>query len=599
MESKKVAIEYSCNHARMTSGNTNEAIRAKLLSSIGVDISLDWLQACSLHLQQQEHNPVSLEMVLWQVLYSDLRDVVRDSESHKKGVAAQQLHDSLSKSRQQPYNNQTLPESFQLLCQLEEAVDVAKSTEQRVGNNNNASCKVCLSDGYDMIEGIETVSIPNLSPGTLAGSKILLKGPISARHGILLLTPANFIILGGCCDMLVQHQTKALAQKREGVGIDPTIRALVRNGMGEVEDNENDDEAFQESGDVTVQPRSPLAGRKRNVSQISNATTSRPQPQQSQQHNREQPQQYQQQIIRQQQQPRQQPQPSMPPPASLPRKSVNPYQRTSTAQEPAKRQRPSNSATGQDSSRIVPTQNSTIRNHSSNLQQQKQQQQQITQENPIQNTSNTTTLQQSPRASTTGMAKPPSSPHFLYSAPKTVVANVSKQNVQKMTYDNLRRLLLQLVNNRDMYESYYQQNIVFRVDLSVPDHTRYDFNVTKVPKSKQQKKLKKKYEYFTSALFGSSNTDVSMSCRIHPDLLESCFEVSANDLRALSRSDRPRCTAITNSGGEAVRSTYFGKREWQARLRRSTQEVFDEQSNGGKALLNDLKNPILMLQTIQ
>ncbi len=583
----------------MAFGNANDSIRAKLSSSIGVALSPEWLQACNLHLQQK-HNQVSPEMVLWQVFYSDLRDVVPDGESHEKGESVRQLHDSLMKSRQQPYN-QTLPESFQLLCQLEEAVDVAKSTEQRVGNNNSACCKVCLSDGHEQIEGIETASIPNLSPGTLAGSKILLKGPISARHGILLFTPANFIVLGGCCETLVQYQTKALAQKRQGVGVDPTIRALVRNGMGEVEDNDNDDEAFQESGDVNAQPRSPLVGRKRNVSQISNIITSdsqqrnrqqpQPQPQNYQPQNRQQ-QQQQSQLPRQEQHPR----PSMPPPAPLPRKSANPYQRTSTAQEPAKRQRPPNPGTRQESSRITPTPNPTIRNNSSHMQQ-PQQQQEKTRENPIQN-SNTTSLQQSPQSSTTGLTKPPSSPHILYSDPKTVVENVSKQNIQKMTFDNLRRLLLQLVNNRDMYESYYQQKITFQVALSVPDQTRYDFNVTKIPKSKQQKKSKKKYEYFTSALFGSSTTDLSMSCRIHPDLLESCFEVSANDLRALSRTDRPRCTAITNSGGEAVRSTYFGKREWQARLHRGTHEVFERQSDSAEAFLQDLKNPILMLQTI-
>jgi hypothetical protein len=196
-------------------------------------------------------------------------------------------------------------------------------------------------------------------------------------------------------------------------------------------------------------------------------------------------------------------------------------------------------------------------------------------------------------------------------------------SVQNMNFANLRMLLLELVGNRDMYESYYQRKIAFRVELSVPDSNQFFFDVVKIPKEQQQqhnisgckspsKKNKKKYAYFTSARFGSchdngdgngddSSCSSSVACRIHPDLLESCFEVSANDLRALSRTDRQRCTSITNGGGEAVKQTYFAPRVWRATLHLSTDRVFGETEQVGKDnnnnnKLGDLKNPLLLLE---
>eukprot|EP00533_Pseudo-nitzschia_delicatissima_P016481 CAMPEP_0197265774 /NCGR_PEP_ID=MMETSP1432-20130617/2600_1 /TAXON_ID=44447 /ORGANISM="Pseudo-nitzschia delicatissima, Strain UNC1205" /LENGTH=180 /DNA_ID=CAMNT_0042730549 /DNA_START=414 /DNA_END=956 /DNA_ORIENTATION=+ len=171
-----------------------------------------------------------------------------------------------------------------------------------------------------------------------------------------------------------------------------------------------------------------------------------------------------------------------------------------------------------------------------------------------------------------------------------------------MTFGNLQKLLLELVSKRDTYESYHHRKTVFSVVLSVPDQTRYEFNVVKIPKKQQQnqKNKRKKYEYFTSALFGSNSSSTeAIACRIHPNLLESCFEVSANDLRALSRTDRPRCTAITNGGGEAVRTTFFAPREWFATLTELSvgiTTIATTNNNNNDALLKDLKNPILLLR---
>jgi len=163
----------------------------------------------------------------------------------------------------------TLPESFRLMIQIEEVVDVSKNAETRLGsagnnkeNNNqsggNRTLKMCLSDGYyndgsnvntvlplpqppqTILQAMEIAPIPNLMAHARAGLKIVLHGPIDIRWGVLLLHEGNALVLGGEVQELVELQTKALeeAKRRAGIGVDPTIKALVWNPeeMGEDED---------------------------------------------------------------------------------------------------------------------------------------------------------------------------------------------------------------------------------------------------------------------------------------------------------------------------------------------------------------------------
>ena len=191
-----------------------------------------------------------------------------------------------------------------------------------------------------------------------------------------------------------------------------------------------------------------------------------------------------------------------------------------------------------------------------------------------------------------------------------------------MSFANLYRLLLALVRNREMYKSYRQRNMSFRVELSVrdPNHFVFDVVKTRIPKPAEVSppgatsgkaaspskppKAKKKYEYFTSARFGGGEGEPPpLACKIHPALLESCFEVSANELRALSRKDRPRCTSITDDGGQTVRATMFGSTVWRASLHLDADAVFGKSDatggvggvNDDEGKLTDLRNPILLL----
>ena len=389
-------------------------------------------------------------------------------------------------------------------------------------------------------------------------------------------------------------------------GVDPTIRALIHSNQ--LDETEEEDEAHEASGDVVVAPvdrnqsatststntststrsalpqevqpsrlssPSPVAGRKRTVSQISN-------------HNR---------------QPQGLPQTSLPSQvrnntSSNASTSRNPYQTIAPNRKlPTITSNPESNQT--NAARITPKQgipnqnNNAIVNRSINpyksIPQQQQQQRNPSIQEPKRRRQNP-----EPNA----VATEPS-PHFLYSTPAEVPGSSSSQNsVQNMSFANLHKLLLQLVSSRDMYESY--RDIRFKVLLSVPNKAPHEFNIVKAPKTSKSsksptKKAKKKYEYFTSTFFGA-DASPTIACRIHPDLLEPCFSVSANDLRTLSRNDRQRTATITTQGGEAIHKAYYSARTWIATLNRSTEEVSGGATNG-ESLLRDLKNPILLLQT--
>jgi hypothetical protein len=287
--------------------NENDAsssLRNRLVSALAVAPSVDWLLACTGYLRRKQQREATVDEVVFQLLHSDLRDVVRPQEeasgfgtaanaleNQTQSEASKQLREAVRCTTFADRNYQTvLPESFALLCQLEEATDVSKSAEQRLagvssGNSQQQQprygprasaarcCKVCLSDGYasgnnaeacSLVVGIETIPIKGLTPDALAGCKILLKGPLEVRHGILLLTPGNCVVVGGCCPDLVHHQSRATAaaQKKAGVGVDPTVRALIGStGFEASEENgqEAADEAHEASGDVIVRPPPPHA----------------------------------------------------------------------------------------------------------------------------------------------------------------------------------------------------------------------------------------------------------------------------------------------------------------------------------------------------
>lgn len=213
-------------------------ICSQLETIAGVRVTQEWLTACRAHLRET-CQPESADSILHQVLHSDLRDVVYREQDD--GI----LRHALS----QDYA--VLPESFRRMVQVEELLDVSLNAEARlsigpasptaptpVGDQRMRCLKLYLSDGYHVrdihLVGMELSPISDLSVHSQAGLKLILRGPLKCRLGVILCSPSNTTVLGGCVASLMEMQKKALeqAQRLAGVGVDPTVKALIWNPIG-------------------------------------------------------------------------------------------------------------------------------------------------------------------------------------------------------------------------------------------------------------------------------------------------------------------------------------------------------------------------------
>jgi len=239
-----------------------------------------------------------------------LRNAISQSKTNASNNSAQQYnsYNSSPDSMQQHVSSKvTLPSSFHLLVQMEEVCDVTMNSEQQLAamgggsiigatqNNNGRQpynnqggqrnqkyrmLKMVFSDGYypngkpypspssttsnsqqqnQILLSMETSPIKNLSVSSPPGLKLLLHGPIDVRFGILQLNNGNCTIIGGYIDSWkeIWIQARERAQKSRGLGVDPTIKALI--GTEGIIDGEEEevDEGEGESGDVTAPSQPP------------------------------------------------------------------------------------------------------------------------------------------------------------------------------------------------------------------------------------------------------------------------------------------------------------------------------------------------------
>jgi len=226
-------------------------VASQLLEKVGVCPSSHWLEDCTISLG----NDASTDAVLQQILHHDLRDVVREfNDASPRNLQAVALHQALNQSLSSD-NAVDLPASFQLLMQVEEFVDVSVNAQLRlahgptgrtaptpVGNQRNRCLKMVVSDGYDNetpMLALEISPIETLSAQSYAGLKVMVRGPMQVRHGVMLWTPGNVSALGGHVEALVEIQQAAIkqAQRVAGIGVDATVRALIGN-QGDLENQE-------------------------------------------------------------------------------------------------------------------------------------------------------------------------------------------------------------------------------------------------------------------------------------------------------------------------------------------------------------------------
>jgi hypothetical protein len=164
-----------------------------------------------------------------------MEEVIDVSMSSEQQLAAMggggASHDAASTNASNPYSGRTAT-----TC----------STKQRC-------LKIAFSDGYhssgksfqhenndngDILLAIETYPILKLSVSSPPGLKLLLHGPIVVRVGLIQLNDANCVVIGGEIESwkVLSMKAKERAHRERGLGVDPTIKALVWNPiMGDEE----------------------------------------------------------------------------------------------------------------------------------------------------------------------------------------------------------------------------------------------------------------------------------------------------------------------------------------------------------------------------
>ena len=114
------------------------------------------------------------------------------------------------------------------ILQCDEIVNVAAPAKERFpaegggggggGHNSHRMLKLKLTDGVKTILAFEYRSIPCLSHSLPAGIKIVIKGDLFVRSGMIMLQPHNIEVLGGQVQRLEEARRRAVEAWNRPVG---------------------------------------------------------------------------------------------------------------------------------------------------------------------------------------------------------------------------------------------------------------------------------------------------------------------------------------------------------------------------------------------
>ena len=515
----------------------------QLQSIAGVAPSTEWLTACRSYLSSIDND--TPDAVLHQILHSDLRDVIRSSASSVSTTSSSSsilLRQALEKSLVSLQRHSQLAADFRLLVQMEELLDVSLNAEHRlslgpasshapsaIGNQATRMLKIYLSDGHlphvDLV-AMELTPLQNLSVNSQAGIKLLLHGPIEIRLGILLLHEGNTTVLGGSVQHLVDIQIKAIAQAQRmaGVGIDPTVKALIWNPDSGLDEN---DEGEGESGDVVQQRVVPATG----------TMFARPTPS-----------------------PSTQPTSNMPPPqyaiTTARPATMNPS--ISSMVAPA-------TANPYSNSRLASTNTNTTKPKYYN---------------PY-GAKGTSTILNKPSAFSAHTASQSSDEYVVdltqgHSddneggvATESITLSTGSHLIR--SFQDLRLLLERARTDRALYEA--NQHNIFIVEAKMKGTHKY-FNIEK--NQDRKNKQDEKYKYVMKASFAASeNDDNTITVSIANSLLQSYFELGPTDMRKLSRMNKVEADRMVLTGGVSVKQVLTGLAKWEMKMTMTSDEFFD------------------------
>ena len=223
--------------------DTVETVHSWLRSRWQVCVPEGWLQACVEWLQQEAGGrPLALAQLQQQAfeqwLQTDLRSLGMSSlpasvsEAVKtvlQGNVCVQL-DSLQDVSQPAYTQ------LQRLRGNDRANDQVGDFTQVTQRPWEAAparmLMLQLTDGVQSAQAMEHKPVPQLNTGLPAGTKLLLRGPITCRLGVLLLGPQNVQVLGGEVEELLHTNTQVSKGTRRCDGLHDYMmcgrRAIIR-----------------------------------------------------------------------------------------------------------------------------------------------------------------------------------------------------------------------------------------------------------------------------------------------------------------------------------------------------------------------------------
>ena len=589
-----------------------------LHSVAGVLPSNEWLTACRSYLQSTTANSnddTSPDNVLHQILHADLRNVVRSATStstddHSKDASAVALRRAIAESQRDNTNTsnpsscrQLLPPEFRLLLQMEEVLDVSLNAESRIslgpasqsaptaiGNQAKRLLKLYLSDGHwphvDIV-AMEVSPILNLSPNSRAGMKLLVTGPdVEVRLGVLLLHEGNTTVLGGAVEWMVQLQRRALeqAQKLAGVGVDPTIKALIWNPDTGILDDENDEEGEGEA---------PISG------PTNTGNHQGVQPQQHQQntsipsntHHVQTRQQHQPLSLLAEARPTNTYTPHTMQSSNLPAEQLN-----SAAPTPCHSNNPYTHRVGSTANFINKTTTAAYTNPYA-----------TTTNKATPTTANKVTHTTAPphvhsfAPSSNNHATTPSQALHNVVSPTTISTSSTgttaamvdltqgpeeDEDVAMMSFHDLVQFLEKARTNRSLYEAH--QNQVFIVHTQTKGVPKY-FNIEK----NKDGTGGEKYKYVMKAQISNDSTCITVS--VSNSLLLSHFELGPTEMRKLSRTDKASADRKVQEGGCSAQQALVGMSLWEMKLLLTAEEFFKSKRallDGDDAILVLLKKRI-------
>jgi len=595
----------------------------------------------------------------------------------------------------------TLPSNFRLLVQMEEAIDVSMNGEQQLAamgggggtaaiaaannrngdrnNNNNGPqgqgnrnpkyrcLKMALSDGYytdgkalpsssnarmdeegkendAVLMAMETSPLRNLSVSSPPGLKLLLHGPIDVRLGLLQLNDENCAVMGGEIEgwKEVWKKAKEKAQREKGLGVDPTIKALIWNPL--MGDEEEADEGEGESGDVTAaavaavvpppaMPPPPIQvpppAQTRSII-TPNQSSTRPNsyvPPSSQNQDKNQTP-YTANVssrgsggnnLRQKtldsypKKPRPETTRLLPRDTSttnrsrqtaLPSTSNNPYQRSSIG-------------SGKNNDQF----NNRIPQRQQQQQQPQQPHQQIqpgpppmrnntniipVDDSPPSSTSHTSSTQHPPqqRANPYASLRPSTSPPSAPKPTSTMIAATTLTPPSSFTsnpsFSELKSILQSLRTDRTLYKRYHGK--IITVPCKMDSGPSKVFNIVKASsgdKKKSKLKKDKKYEYLLVGQFlGPKQSDGAIACQVESTVVETYFDgYTPAEIRKLSREDKVRANRIVNQSSSQFIHDFSSLGQIEMKLLLTADNFYRKVASlsSSSNWLSDTANPFMLV----